>query len=584
MCFILTLANYLSYVNNPENKFAHLTQFYSTTSDQIILAETAEHVTGNSVIMKIKGFVISDSLYVINGKFLMRRKNFRKTALKQNATYLVKGNFKRIETKKALPGEFNFENFLKQKSVVSQIDASTILFISENSRTFFSDVKKSVYNRIEAKFQSDSVPEQVKIICRALLIGDDSGLEESLLSAYSSTGTLHVLAVSGMHVGIVFSIFQLIFKLLGNKKRIRFAKFLVVVFCIWIYAFITGFSSSILRAVIMLSVFLIAEVIGRKSKGLNALFVSAFIMVFVDPYFLFDLGFQLSMTAVFGILLYYQFFKKQFISRWKVMTWVGDMVAVTLSAQVFTWPLSLYYFHQFPLLFVPANLLIVPLSTLCLFSCLIWIFLCPFSLMSIFFSSASVSLIAFMNNVAVFISELSFSSIQAIHFSELDLIFSYVLILLFFNSVQNKKRLLLFLTLILLVVQQSVHLIDKAVNSKRRFLYAICTGNKYALLLVYNSRAIVVNTGLHKVSPKKISGFLAYSGFSKVREIDLLSGYHIIRFGGKKIVLISASQLTCFEIGSSFDYKFIFQFKKIEFEDFRNKNKISDNLFISHEF
>jgi competence protein ComEC len=211
----------------------------------------------------------------------------------------------------------------------------------------------------------------------ALLLGIKEGLDSELKQAYSGTGATHVLAVSGLHVGLIFQGLTLVLGLLSKRANfIRYSQFLIIIL-LWFYAALTGFSPSVLRAVTMFS-FVALGKIGRKPSNIyNSLALSAFILLLFQPNMLYELGFQLSYLALFGIIYlqprlsklitFPQIEKKtHFLKKYAVslLKWSWDLTTVALAAQVFTLPIMLYYFHQFPIYFWLSNFIVIPAASL----------------------------------------------------------------------------------------------------------------------------------------------------------------------------------------------------------------------------
>ncbi|MES2387221.1 MAG: ComEC/Rec2 family competence protein [Bacteroidota bacterium] len=207
----------------------------------------------------------------------------------------------------------------------------------------------------------------------ALLLGVRDGLSPEIKKNYSDAGAMHVLAVSGMHVAVLFSIVFFAFgKVSGHTGR-KVIYGLCLISAVWFYAFFTGGSPSVLRAALMFSIVIIADITGREQNTLNTLSATAFILLCLDPSVLFDAGAQLSFLAVAGIVTLMPFTDSFLESKAWIPKLFYTSLFCSLFATLFTFPLSLYYFHQFPNLFWLSNLFIVPASNLSL--CLGMLFL-----------------------------------------------------------------------------------------------------------------------------------------------------------------------------------------------------------------
>lgn len=199
-------------------------------------------------------------------------------------------------------------------------------------------------------------------VASALVLGYKEDLDDDLSDAFAASGTLHVLAVSGLHVGILYGIVMLVLKPVRRMRGGKWVAALCGIAVLWIYAFITGLSPSVLRAAAMCSVVSLAGPWGRRSSMYNTFAVSAFVLLVHNPNLVYSVGFQLSYAAVFGIVRFYP----SLVRLWTPSSWIVSRIwqlsCVSLAAQIATFPLALYYFHQFPVWFLLANLVAIPLS------------------------------------------------------------------------------------------------------------------------------------------------------------------------------------------------------------------------------
>jgi competence protein ComEC len=210
-------------------------------------------------------------------------------------------------------------------------------------------------------------------LATALVLGVKDHLDNTLVEAYAATGTMHVLAVSGMHVALLFGLFAWLTRFnhwpARSKRKIALA--VAALGLLWFYAFVTGLSASVLRAVVMFSFLLVGQTWGRAGNIYNTLGLSAFLLLLYDPFLLYDVGFQLSYLAVLGIAYLYP----RLYRRWYIGNWLGRQLwmvsCASLAAQLATFPLGVYYFHQFPNYFWLANPPIIFLGTLALYACLL---------------------------------------------------------------------------------------------------------------------------------------------------------------------------------------------------------------------
>ncbi len=268
----------------------------------------------------------------------------------------------------SFPDEFNYKRFLaakgihfrqflgKKLQVLPLKPSNELNFAMDHLRHYFAGVIDQYVQRPESKQ-----------IALALLLGQKESLGKEVKQAYSATGTQHILAVSGLHVGIIYSI--LLFPLTYFKQEghaLRKSYLLLVMALIWTYALMTGFSPSVVRAVVMFSLVTLGQMRKRKPSIWNILAFSALLLLVLDPAVQTDLGFQLSYSAVAGIVGLQPILLRMWAPSNRVLDYFWQMATVTLAAQLITSPLTLHYFHTFPTYFLVANLLIVPLSYLIL--------------------------------------------------------------------------------------------------------------------------------------------------------------------------------------------------------------------------
>lgn len=196
-------------------------------------------------------------------------------------------------------------------------------------------------------------------VASTLILGYRADLSNETLSAYTKTGTIHALSVSGMHVGIIYIVLHQLLFFCNRLLFLRICRSFLIIFLIWFYALLTGFSPSVLRSVIMLTIYIFSKDTGRQTNNYNILAFSAFCILLYDPFLLFDVGFQLSYLSVFGLIDIQPALLKWFTfkQRWCSKLW--GILALSLSAQLTTFPLSIYYFHQFPVYFLFSNLFIM---------------------------------------------------------------------------------------------------------------------------------------------------------------------------------------------------------------------------------
>ncbi|MCE7994374.1 MAG: ComEC/Rec2 family competence protein [Roseivirga sp.] len=260
------------------------------------------------------------------------------------------------------PGEFDFANYLVYNNMFHQQFAGND-FVRLGGSTPNLLKARSIQLR---KFCKDRLVRhidnaEVRSVMLAIVLGIKNELDNDLQGAFSASGAMHVLAVSGLHVGIIYAIILLSFKWLRvDQRKGRWWIAIISILALWCYAFLTGLSPSVLRAVTMFSFIALAKAMNRNGNIYNTLAASAFLLLWYNPYLIMSVGFQLSYLAVFGIVYLQPKFYQLFTINNYLLDKIWAITCVSLAAQVATAPLSMLYFHQFPTYFLISNLFIIP--------------------------------------------------------------------------------------------------------------------------------------------------------------------------------------------------------------------------------
>ena len=270
------------------------------------------------------------------------------------------------------PGMFDFAAYASRQNLYYQVflqSSSAYRIVPGKRKQTFDKWIEGVRQhtiRIIQKYISD---KQSAGMGEALLIGYKSDLDAEISQAYSNTGLAHVVAISGLHLGLIYWLLSICLGFV-NRKGMRWLYALLMLSGLWLFSVLAGAGPSIIRSAVMFTCFLIGKTFNRRNIVLNALAASAFLLLCYEPSWLWDVGFQLSYAAVLSLII---FMKPIYLSSSlhnKALDVLWQMCAVTLAAQILTLPLTIFYFHQVPLLFIFSNLVAVPLSTVVVF-CLV---------------------------------------------------------------------------------------------------------------------------------------------------------------------------------------------------------------------
>ncbi|WP_051583781.1 ComEC/Rec2 family competence protein [Dokdonia sp. PRO95] len=258
------------------------------------------------------------------------------------------------------PFQFDYGSYLKRKQIYGQLSINkNELLISQHTssglRVWASRFRESVLKSIHShSFTSDQLA-----VIDALVLGQKNGIDKQISTNYASAGMMHILAVSGLHVGIILLLLRLITKPIADYK-LRWLRSIIIIAMIWAFAFITGLSPSVLRAATMFSFLEVGQQLGGKRKTTDAVMASAVLLLLYDPFLIYQVGFQLSYLAVIGILWIQPWLSSFYTPGYYIDKLLWGIATVSVAAQLGVLPLSLFYFHQFPGLFFLSNVIIIP--------------------------------------------------------------------------------------------------------------------------------------------------------------------------------------------------------------------------------
>ncbi|WP_317194892.1 ComEC/Rec2 family competence protein [Algoriphagus pacificus] len=263
------------------------------------------------------------------------------------------------------PFEFNYAEFLKREGIqYRQFLGKKVHVLGKSKVNSLSHFLVRFKSRISQQLKSKIPNPSSNQVAQALLLGQKQYLDKDTRKAYSESGVMHILAVSGLHVGIIYALLLFLIKPLKLSSKARKTYLFLVILLIWFYALITGMSPSVLRASTMFSLISLGQMRERKPSIFNVLAFSAMLMMCFAPLVIFEVGFQLSYLAVLGIVMIQPLILRFWYPPNKWLEYVWQLVVVSLAAQLSTFPLTLFYFHAFPTYFLLGNLLIIPLTFL----------------------------------------------------------------------------------------------------------------------------------------------------------------------------------------------------------------------------
>lgn len=391
-------------------------------------------------VLKISAFFRNDSVFKTNEKVMVYfAKSEKASRLKPGEQIVFDKTPQPVENSIDLNG-FDYAGYLERKRIYRQVYLPDSRWIESGMFThnFLILAERTRLQMLEI-FRNQDLGEKELNVLSALTLGYKRGLDPETKRVFSAAGAMHVLAVSGLHVGIVFMILSFFLSFLKKRKRGEIAYLLVMITSLWCFAFLTGLSPSVSRAAAMFTIVVIASVFKKSSNIYQSLVASAFVLLLLNPNNLFEVGFQLSYAAVFGIVFLQPRLNKIFTFRFRVSRYFWALLTTSVAAQIATFPLSAFYFNQFPTFFWVSNLVVIPAAGI----------LIPLGISLLFFGG--IPLIAVpLTKITGFVLQLVIQFLETVEkfplsvleFSvhRIELIFLYLTMFFSFIFIASKKK------------------------------------------------------------------------------------------------------------------------------------------------
>ncbi len=469
---------------------------------------------------------------------------------------LVKGNPQIVQSP-SNPGEFDYKRFLTFRNIYHQhfIKRENVKWLQSDPPNYF------LYYSIKARAWADSTlyanvnGEREQAIASALVLGVTDGLDNELLSAYSATGAMHVLAVSGLHVGIIYWIILLLFKPLTKSKSGEWTLAVLSFIILWSYAFVTGLSPSVLRAVAMFSVVAIARPANQRTNIYNTLAAAAFLLLIYEPYFIMSVGFQLSFLAVLGIV----YLQPSLYAWWEPGSRFWDEVwkitCVSISAQAATFSLGLLYFHQFPNYFLISNLFVIPISFGVLVDGLVVLAFGFFHPLASFFGLILEWFIKAMNFVVFTVEDFPFSLVENIYINTFQCWTIMLFIIAIVWVLEYKKFSYLLVSVcvsFVIAITCWIHF-EEDVNTERLIVYKVAHHSAFDLIdhgqaLFFTDSALYNDHEKMRfhIQPNRLIRGVGnvQSGYEKLDNIAKKDGCTLLVWKQKTILVLNQSTFT----------------------------------------
>lgn len=465
MVFFMLLGMALTQLKDIKNKSNWFGN--ATVENNYFIAVLNEDLQEKEKTFKAEAGIIyrinNDSLLAVSGKALLYfLKDSSISYPAYGDTLLLNNSLQRIGNS-GNPGAFDYSAYMARKQIYHRAflrkDDWTYIGRREGWDMGYALARaRKKANEIIGKYVSGN---DEKAMAKALITGYRLDLDRDLVQLYSNAGVVHLIAISGLHLGLIYLLLMAVVRWAPFLRKSELAGFLIVISCLWFYTLFTGATASVLRAAVMFSFVCVGAMIKRRSAIYNTLFASAFLLLCYDPMLLWDVGFQLSYLAVFGIVLLSAPIYNLLYFKNKLLKKIWKLCSVSIAAQLLTLPLCMYYFHQVPLLFLLANLIAIPLASWALWAGLAVLAFSWIPSVATAIGYVTSWLLWLMNHWVMWINELPLVVWGQIQLKPLHTLLLYVLLatIIYWWFNKSKKALMFSLSILL------IFLLLKNINS-----------------------------------------------------------------------------------------------------------------------
>ncbi|MFD2601866.1 ComEC/Rec2 family competence protein [Flavobacterium suzhouense] len=533
-CFGLSIQS----VHFPPNHKLHYTHFIHS-GNPIIKGYVSERLKPNDYQERYYFEITSVNQNPVNGKILLTvaRDSTQNNYPHPGDSFIIADNPSPI-SKPLNPDQFNYASYMEKQGIFHQLKLKDN-FIRTGTITKFDYYLGNFRERLINSFKTHHYSPQVQNTLNALLLGQRQDMDSTTNNAYKNAGVLHILAISGLHFSVLFYLLTILFKPFNRfKKHGRILRFLSIIIIIWGFAFITGLSASVIRSVVMFTIISLGQYLNRDTNIYNSVFISMLILLVANPYFIFDAGFQLSYLAVFAIIWLESYYRKFSLSKHKPISYITDIISISLAAQIGVFPLSLYYFNQFPLLFLVANIIVIPLSNIIL---ILGLFVLLLNFIwtdaALIAGKALELLVIAMNSFINWIASFERFVIKEISFTLLLTLLLYVVIAFFcFWLYKKSYRNTIALLFTILIFQGAYSITTWKHNQDEEFI--VFNNRKSTTITLKSSKQLTVlsndSTALSNAAIK------AYSRAGFATKIEQKPLQNVLWFSQKKILIIDS--------------------------------------------
>ena len=523
---------------NPKNYFHQLTNPKQEHILEVVLREKLKSTAFNDrFIAIVKNIDNKES----SGKIILHiRKNIENKKLQIGAHLKTKGLLLK-HRKPNNPDQFNYGRYLTNKSILAQIYAnpsntqiSTTL--DKNCWYYASKIRNKILTNLEKNnFGKNELP-----VIAALILGQQQDIAPEILKDYQYAGAVHILSVSGLHVGFILLFINFLLQRLPKTTIGNTIRLVVIISSLWGFAFIAGLAPSVVRSVTMFSFVAVGMHLKRSTNIFHTLIVSVLLILLFQPSFLFDVGFQLSYVSLFFILWLQPLFSKLWIPKNKILQYFWDLLTVSFAAQIGALPLSIYYFHQFPGLFFVTNLIIIPFLSIIMALGVLTMVLAAFDWIPGILLKLLEWSVVLLNKTINWVASFEQFIIQDIAFNAPMLLSLYLFIIMMFIWYEKPTFNKMVFTVMGLIVFQAIYL-ETHWHEEQQKEWIVFNTPKSTLITHRNGAHITVFSSDYRknqLSKNLALKSYAVANFAKVKSSQPIR--NVAFFNNKKILILDS--------------------------------------------
>lgn len=413
------------------------------------------------------------------------------------------------------PEGFDYAAFLRRKGIAATAYADSLNWkqLSHSENPGLRHLAEQARDQLLTIYRKLNLAPDDFAVLAALTLGYKEELEPEIMLHYSASGAMHILSVSGLHVGVIFLIVNSLVSIIFRKPSTILPKTVCIILALWLYAFITGLSPSVIRASAMFSMVTLGKALGRQAQIYNTISSTAFILLLFNHSYLWDVGFQLSYTAVLGIVYFQPQLSPLLAVRNKALKWLWDLTSVSLAAQLGTLPLALFYFNQFPNYFLLTNYIAIPLSTFVIYAAVSYLVLFFVPVAGGVVGWGLAHLLALLNKAIAAIHALP-GSVTQIYAGNFELALMTVLLMCWVGYAELKRyffipvaltAVLLFPLKRIITEVNSSHRSELIVYSDRNALHVQLNAGRQEFVLTNDSAAFVKLAGKYRLKQRLVN-------------------------------------------------------------------------------